>query len=159
MNNEITIIEISADYIYLIIVGNDKLIEQFVNTLNDTNKNSEFISAKINTPTATICYDLSQKINKNITIDNGVEIAQCYTYAEGYDSENHIIMIINNDSKPSVLGFPKMELNDDGDPEKTIFDWIKNHTNKIPKSIKKSLKPITLVGANDEILVFSAMLT
>lgn len=159
MNNEITIIEISADYIYLIIVGNDKLIEQFVATLNSKNDNKEFIAVKINTPTATTCHDLSQKLNKNIVIDNGVEIAQCYTYAEGYDSKNYIIMVINNDVQNHTLSFPKMELNDDGDPEKTIFDWIKSHTVKIPKSIKKTLKPITLVGTNDEILVFSAMLT
>ena len=68
-------------------------------------------------------------------------------------------MVINNDVQNHTLSFPKMELNDDGDPEKTIFDWIKSHTVKIPKSIKKTLKPITLVGTNDEILVFSAMLT
>ena len=56
-----------------------------------------------------------------------------------------------------VLKFPKLNLADNDDPEKIICNWIINNTIKtLNESLKKTIKPISLVGFNDEILVYSA---
>ena len=159
MDKEITIIEISADAIYLVVIADKKSIDKLIKDLENNKINdTTFVPLKIDTPTASKCNELSQTLNKDIVIGSGVEIAQCYTYAEGHDNKNYILMELNRIENENryELSFPKLCLNDDGDPEKTIFDWFKKNVKYIPKSIKKSLVPITLVGINDEILVFSA---
>jgi Na+/serine symporter len=37
------------------------------------------------------------------------------------------------------------------DPKNIILNWAKQNLSKVPKSIKKTLKPITLVGMQNEI--------
>ena len=60
-------------------------------------------------------------------------------------------MMIEND----ILRFPKIDLTED-DPEKMIIDWIKKYYGFVPDIMKNTIKPLSLVGLDDEILVYSA---
>ena len=64
-----------------------------------------------------------------------------------------MLMMIEND----VLRFPKIDLLEE-DPEKMIIDWIKKYNGQVPDIIKHTIKPLSLVGLDDEILVYSAKL-
>ena len=155
MDNEITIIEITADAIYLVIVGDKKSIDDIIVALNNTAKCVTYVMTRLDTPIAIKCNELAESLQKEIQLDIGIETAQCYTYAEGYDNKNYMVLSLETLPDKIILSYPKITLSDDGDAEKTIFDWTKKRLGKVPKSIKKSLRPITLVGDQDEILVFS----
>jgi hypothetical protein len=161
-----TIIEISADYIYLVIIGKKENLKQFINNIKyykDDNK--QFIISRLDIP---ILFSFD-KIKKNYTniqlLDRSIESAQSYAFAqeqfifpkmnrkllEEDKSINHMIMLIDN----NILRFPKIDLNEE-DPEKVIFDWLKKYCGFVNEEIKKTIRPLSLVGYNNEILVYSA---
>lgn len=154
MEKEITIIEISADSLYLIIVGDKKAIDKLAEMLIEKELNIDYISVKIDTPSIAKCNELSELYGKYVKPSMGMETAQCYAYAEGFSNNTHILMAVDKSGLEYSLGFPKFDLSEDTDPEKIIYDWMKKKMGKIPKSIKKTMKPITLVGNKDDILVF-----
>ena len=50
------------------------------------------------------------------------------------------------------------EIAPEEDPEKMIMDWIKKYNGFVPDIMKHTIKPLSLVGLDDEILVYSAKL-
>ena len=68
----------------------------------------------------------------------------------------HMLMIIEEINGVKKLKFPKLELHDQDDPESVVLEWIKEKGGYIPKTIKKTIKPISIVGYKDDILVYSA---
>ncbi len=154
MNNEIPIIEVVADAIYLVVLGNKKIMNSFVEKIN--NNKTKYMVFKIDIPIAIKCKELHELLNTNVTLGTDVEIAQCYTYAEGYENKNYMLMCMENNNNNIILTFPKIKLNENDDPEETIYNWLKKK--KVSKSVKKTIKPITLVGEHDEILVFAVKL-
>jgi hypothetical protein len=165
--NKQTIVEISADYIYLVIIGKKENLKQFSYELqkycNDPTKN--FLITRLDIPIL-FRYDKIKKNYKNISlIDNGIESAQSYAFAqeqfifpkqnkkfiEEDTTINHMLMVIDD----NILRFPKIDLIDE-DPKQMIMDWIKKNYGSVPEQLKKSMKPLSLVGYDNEILVYTA---
>jgi hypothetical protein len=166
--NNINIIEITADYLYIIILGDKSSIDELIYDMqsNDKIEDVQYISVKIDNPSANKCDELIKNIIlddnniksfKNIILDDGIETAQCYTYAEGYNNQLYMLMILtkNNNSNNYILGFPKFNLNDDDDPEILIENWFRKKIKRIPTGLKKNFKLITIVGKNTNILVIA----
>ena len=162
-----TIIEISADYIYLVIIGEKNNLEVFSNKMqcycNDPIK--KFFITRLDIPIL-FKYDLIKENYQDIKfIDNCIESAQSYAFAqeqfifprqnkkfiEEDTTINHMLMMIDN----NILRFPKIDLIDE-DPEQMIIDWINKNYGSVPEQIKKTMKPLSLVGIDNEILVYTA---
>jgi hypothetical protein len=62
-----------------------------------------------------------------------------------------MLMIVDE----NILRFPKIDLVDE-DPEKMIYDWIKKNYGSVPEEIKKTVRPLSLVGYDNNILVYTA---
>jgi hypothetical protein len=171
-NKKCTIIEIVADYIYFVMTGTQIEIEEYCKILknNYDDKNIEYISLRIDIPISFSCDKLEKKYGE-ILIENGSESAQSYAFAQdsyiiknrndSYESmfntkRTHMLMILENDGKYKRLHFPKLELHDQDDPEEVVLDWVKQFGGYIPKTLKKTIKPISIVGYNDDILVYTA---
>jgi hypothetical protein len=170
-NKKCTIIEIVADYIYFVMMGSHTEIEQYCKILSKKSNNYvKYISLRIDIPISFACEKLEKNYGK-IFIESGTESAQSYAFAQdsyiiknknnGIDSVfnnkiTHMLMIIEDDNGVKRLKFPKLELHDQDDPETVVLDWIKETGGYIPKTIKKTIKPISIVGYNDDILVYSA---
>jgi hypothetical protein len=171
-NKKCTIIEIVADYIYFVMTGTQFEIEDYCKTLkNKYNSNSiEFLSLRIDIPISFTCDKLEKQYGE-ILIENGSESAQSYAFAqdsyivknktESYSSmfnnrRTHMLMILEKEGKFMKLRFPKLELHDQDDPEEVVLDWVKEFGGSIPKSLKKTIKPISIVGFNEDILVYTA---
>ena len=171
-NKKCTIIEIVADYIYFVMTGTQFEIEDYCKILKNkyNNDSIDFISMRIDIPISFSC-DKLEKENGEIIIENGTESAQSYAFAqdsyivknktETYDSmfnnrRTHMLMILEKDGNTRKLKFPKLELHDQDDPEEVVLDWVKEFGGNIPKSLKKTIKPISIVGYNDDILVYTA---
>jgi len=67
-----------------------------------------------------------------------------------------MLMMLEDDGINKKLKFPKLELHDQDDPEEVVLDWVKEVGGYVPKSLKKTIKPISIVGFNDDILVYTA---
>ncbi len=164
-----TVVEISADYIYLVIIGSKENLETFSNqlqnTCNDPNKN--FLVTRLDVPILFKYNKIKSKYKNLELIDTSIESAQSYAcaqeqfifarqnkkFTEEDTSLNHMLMMVDD----NILRFPKIDLIDE-DPEKMIGDWIKKHYGSIPEQLKKTIKPLSLVGYDNEILVYSAKL-
>ena len=159
MDKEIPFIEIEATSIYFAIVGNIKSINKLINRLsaNNTDPGIIYVAASINIPIAKKCDELMTKYKQHISIGSGVEVAQCHVYAEGYDSNNQFVLVLSKTNNEYILKFPEIEVNGKNEPDSSIMNWIKERIDKVPKSIKETLRPVYLVGESDDILVFSAM--
>jgi hypothetical protein len=166
------IIEIIAEYIYLVIIGNKTTLKNFAMNLKKNVNNSEvnFIITRLDIPILFEYDNIIKNTKKIIKLDNSIESAQSYAYAQesfilkkerkisykqnnNNDKDKYMLMMIEND----VLRFPKIDLLEE-DPEKMIIDWIKKYNRHVPDIIKHTIKPLSLVGLDDEILVYSAKL-
>lgn len=162
-DNQVTIIEITADYLCLIVLGDKITIEDLIEDVKLANPGdiTQYIAVKIDNPIANKCVELGKILNdgkkniKTVCLDDGVETAQCYTYAEGYHSQSYMLMNVHEDDNRYILGFPKFELGDEEDPEIIIEDWFKKRVKRLPSGIKKNMKLITVVGPQTNILVIA----
>lgn len=162
-----TVIEISADYIYFVIIGKKENLKDFAKNLEKYCKDNskKFIITRLDIPIL-FRYEKLKKHHDNIEIiDIGIESAQSYAFAqeqfifpknnkkfkENDVSINYMLMVVDN----NVLRFPKIDLIDE-DPEKMIYDWIKKSYGSVPDEIKKTIKPLSLVGYDNDILVYTA---
>ena len=187
-NDELTTI-IAADYMYLIILGDEKTIGRLVNKLNyDAKKNNlskRFIINNIDVTCAEmldnediqniLTKEAKKKIKKNnkdngenktvsdinidihkkyVVIDEGIETAQCLTFAEGYKNYFMLMEIINEPTCYKV-SFPILQLDEEVNPDELISDWITdNGVSDIAKDL--TVKPVNIVGTDHDILVFAA---
>lgn len=163
------VIEISAEYIYFVIVGKKEHLLEMIHNMEKNNKdiNRKFIITRLDIPVLFKYNKIQKLINKNLILDLSIESAQSYAFAqeqfllpkinkkfiENDTNINHMIMMIDD----NILRFPKIELIDE-DPEQMIIEWIKKYNGNIPTNIKKTIKPLSLVGYDNDILVYMAKL-
>jgi hypothetical protein len=226
MNSE-KAVTIQADYMYLIFLGDNDIIDKIVDKLNknnekpnnektilnkdksvQSNKNKQqmiYIKCEINNPCINMIEeDHIQKIltddalkqieilktkNKNfcnretkniettdsdidsnkkyIKLDEGVETAQCLTYADVTSNDatatkrktpgSKLVMVmvmIKNDSC-FTLSYPILQLDQEENPDKLISKWLKdNNLKNIVREL--TIRPVHIVGNEHDILVFSA---
>lgn len=163
MEENLTIVRISPEYLYLIIIGNKNQVDSLAKNLNSHVKNTDcYYSLKIHESITNLCNTLnvSNEIilsKKHIIVDDGVESAQTYSYVDRTCDNLYMLLELVEHDDNHVLGFPRFSL-EDFDPETQIETWFKNKSNKIPKGILKKLKIITVVGTNSNILVMSTRL-
>jgi hypothetical protein len=146
------VIEISAESIYFIIIGRDDDIDMFINKISRHDKH--YLSIPMNIPIANECDNLQNIYNKTITIDSSTEAAQFYAVSEGYFDGFYMIMTMKNNK----IDFPKIIINDSfkGSARSAIISWIKKNYGSMPKNI--NIKPLTIVGLDENILVYVAAL-
>jgi hypothetical protein len=172
---------IKAESLFLIIIGQKCVMEQFINIINNNtdtnnNKNSEkcdkYILTKINCPSSHRSLELMKELNniedyglldsntqKSVIIDDGLEFSHGYVYADGEYNDNHyILQVVADNINHYTLGFLKFPLDEDDNPELIIEEWFKSKLGKIPSSVKKTIKLITVAGSKSNILVISSEL-
>jgi hypothetical protein len=165
MEENITIVRISPEYLYLIVIGNKNQVDLLVQSLNlNEKKTNRYYSLKTHDSITSLCNSLNDTINnsektmkKHIIVDDGVESAQTYSYVDRTCDNLYMLLEFTEYEDECVLGFPKFELGE-SDPITQIEMWFKNKATKIPKGIMKNLKMITVVGAESNILVMSTRL-
>ena len=154
METNVPVIEITANHIYLIILGDKTSIDNLATDLNKKNGIKHYVT-KIDTPLAEFCDGISN--GEDFQILEGAEIGQCYTLAQGKEYHRDLFMLTSLEGK--MFGFPKFDLDDECDPEKIIINWFKKNASYIPTGLKRNMEPITVVGANSDILVVACKIT
>jgi hypothetical protein len=209
MNEDKLTTIIAADYMYLIFIGNDFIIDKIINKLNTsqsqiepinnkkkkinnyTKKNIDiYIKCEISNPCINMLEDdkiqnilsedtkNSNNVNNNnidnvnkkyILMDEGVESAQCLTYADitsgdmvilkGKHNSSKILtmmMVLNKYDTYYKLSYPILQLDEEENPDKLISKWLKDHN--IENIVKElTIRPVNIVGSEHDILVFIAL--
>jgi hypothetical protein len=166
--NGVPVIEITANHIYLIILGNRKIIQSLTADLNKkTTPDVSYHMTKMITPLAQECNEIivpkvmngKKTFNGSVYIQivEGAEIAQCYICAHGKEYHENLYMLTSLESESS-FGFPKFDLDNESDPEKIIVGWFTKNNCTVPKGIKKNMEPITVVGNDNDILVVACII-
>jgi hypothetical protein len=103
---------------------------------------------------------------KYVELDEGIETAQCLTYADITDNNSvkrktpaknlSMLMVLNEADTHYKLSFPVLQLDEEENPDKLISGWLKEHNleNDIVKELV--IRPTTIVGKEHDILVFAA---
>ena len=129
-NKNTNIIEIIAEYIYLVIIGDKATLKNFAINLkkNINNNDVNFIITRLDIPILFEYDNITQNTKKILKLDNSIESAQSYAYAQESfiltkekkitnkkhnNKDNYMLMMIEND----ILRFPKIDLVEE-DPEK-----------------------------------------
>jgi hypothetical protein len=160
MEENITIVRISPEYLYLVVIGNKLQVDLLAKNLNSTVKNTDlYYSLKTHESITNLCNTLNVTDNillskKYIIVDDGVESAQTYSYVDRTCDNLYMLVELAENADNHVLGFPKFSLGE-GDYDTQIETWFKNKSTKIPKGVFKNLKIITVVGCDSNILVMS----
>lgn len=173
-SNNCTIIEIVADFIFFVVIGSNDDIKNYIKNIKNKNPNDIYISLKIDVPIVNELKKLESQYKKKIIIESGSESAQSFAFAQDsyiirsrnkqndvLNKKTFMLMVLETvDDSKMILKFPKLELHDDDDPEVVVMNWVSNihkiENNIIIKNIKKTIKPITLVGYKNDILVYTA---
>ena len=173
-NKKYTVIEVVADYIYFVITGTLHSLNKFINKVDN---NKKYIPVRIDIPLAYAGEKLEKEYDIKIIIEEGTESAQSFAFArhsfihnktnsndDSFNNSTYMLIELesenDSDSDNYKLKFPKLELQDDDDPEEVLIKWAKSSYNldisKFINNMKKTIKPITLVGYNEDILVYTA---
>jgi hypothetical protein len=104
---------------------------------------------------------------KYIVLDEGVETAQCLTYADissndimalkGKCSASKLmmLMVMTRCGTYYKLSYPILQLDEEENPDKLISKWLKEHNlENIVKEL--TIRPVNIVGNEHDILVFTA---
>lgn len=197
MNNDKFTTILSADYMYLIFLGNTNIIDKIIKRLNKKSDVQDgkmykiqkgpyksfapkkikniYIKCPLHDPCVGILENDNiqtlisddKSMNKCIILDEGIESAQCLTYADISSNDTIIrnsnisslmmLMKLVEDNSYIRLTFPILQLDKEENPDKMIGNWLKE--NNLDDVIKELLiRPVNIVGNEHEILVFSAFI-
>jgi hypothetical protein len=105
---------------------------------------------------------------KYVILDEGVETAQCLTYADVSSNDiaaakrktpsadlMMIMVMIGNDSHYK-LSYPVLQLDEEENPDKLVSKWLSEHDISKDDVHDVSIRPVHIVGNEHDILVFSA---
>jgi hypothetical protein len=131
----------------------DQIKDQMKNQMKNQNDNNNVTSEDI---------DINKKY---VVMDEGVETAQCLTYAdmsyglkrESPDVTTMLMVVMHNDSHYK-LSYPILQLDEEENPSELIENWLKEHDLKgLIKEL--TINPVNIVGDEHDILVFSAVIS
>lgn len=215
MDDEKVTTIISADYMYIVFIADNNVIDDMLKILNsqdidkdiknETNKYKQnkinknkkrniYIKLDVDTPCINMLEDdaiqniltedaklsaakyTDKSINKGIpdadidrhkkyiTVDEGVETAQCLTWADiSYPANSQsekskkMLMVLISEDTHFKLSYPVLQLDEEENPAELIDRWLTEHDLKdvITELI---LSPVNIVGTIHDILVFSAVI-
>jgi len=107
---------------------------------------------------------------KYIVMDEGVETAQCLTYADmscpgsiNIDKRDALnktmmLMVMIDSDTHYKLSFPILQLDEEENPAELIETWLKEH--ELKDLVRElTISPVNIVGNEHDILVFSAVIS
>jgi hypothetical protein len=152
------IIEIYAELIYFVLVGKKKEIDNLANNINSSNykdPNVQYISCKLSIPFALQQDEIEKAHGLSVKFGSCLETVQCHAYAEKPTKTAYILMcLIKSDDNSIELQYPVFDLMDNDDLELCLVSQLKKLAGIIPKSIEENMKPLALVGTDDNIVVY-----
>lgn len=155
------IVEVCADYIYYIPVGNKGKIDHIRNTLENAEKEKyvEYLSLKTIIPLAQHKDILEEKRKHNIRLDPIVEEAHAHAFAY-YDNRNaYMLMCLKYIDNIYILTFPRFIMVDGNDPQKGLAkEFSRLSDKKLDAILANTIKPVSVIGSKKEAILYVSKL-
>jgi len=156
------IIEIYADFIYYVILGDKEEIDDTVKILNKNRADNyvEYLSLKTLIPLAKHKEKIEKSKHVNIELDAIVEEAQAYSYT-CYDMKTcHMLVCLKLIENEYILTFPRYIMIDGDDPEKGLLnEFARLSSNKLNNKLSSTIRPLDVIGTNNDVILYVSVLT
>lgn len=154
-------IEVYADYIYYVPVGDKDIIEHVKDTLMNASieKSIEYLSIKTIVPIAIYKESMETKRNIIIKLDPIVEEVQAYVYAAHESPSSHMLICLKYIDGVYILTQPRYIMVDGNDPEKGIYKEFSRLSNKkLDNLLLNKIKPIAIINKSKDTILYISKL-
>lgn len=155
------IIEIYADYIYYIIIGEKKMVNNIMTILANEKVDNyvEYISVKANVPLAIHKENIEKLKNIVITLDPIVEEAHAKAYSLCDMKTAYMMLYLKKIDNKYILTFPRYIMVDGDDPEKGIInEFSRLSNNKITHLLENTISLHDIIGIKKDTLLYMSIL-
>lgn len=154
------IIELTPEKIYYTIIGKYGHMTKLIDKINKVNKkkNVTYFISKLIVP---IDFIIEKFDDKEIEIVSYTELMQCILLSNCRKKDEelvYVLLCLVEREGIYYLQFPEISIIKNTDPEKDILYDIENISGNIPKSIRKNLNMVDIIGNRSEILLYSSLL-
>jgi hypothetical protein len=156
------VIEVYADYIYYVPIGDKEKIDYIRDTLvaADVEKYVEYLSLKTMIPLACHKEVLERKRCRSIKLDPIVEEAQAHAFAHHDAHDSYMLACLKFIDNSYILTSPRFVMVDGNDPEKGLnkeFSRLSKH--KLDAMLANTIKPIAIIGSKKDAILYVSKLT
>lgn len=151
------VIEVYADYIYYLPIGNKEKIDFIKNTLLNANVEShiEYLCLETIIPLASHKDILEKSRSISIKLDYIVEEAQAYAFAHYELRDSYMLICLKATDNRYILTPPRFILMDGDDPKKGLQkEFSRLSKQKLDHMIENTIKPIAIIGKKKDTLLF-----
>lgn len=156
------VIEVYADFIYYIPVGDKEKIDLIRDTLKDADveKYVEYLSLKTIIPLAYQKELLEEKRKHPIRLDPIVEEAQARTFAHHDVRDSYMLICLKYIDNSYILTPPRFVMIDGNDPEKGLIkEFSRLSKQKLDSILSGTIKPIAIIGLKKDTILYVSKLT
>lgn len=156
------VIEVYADYIYYLPVGDKEKIDYIKNTLvsADVEKYIEYLSLRTMIPLACHKEILEKERSIPIRLDSIVEEAQAYAFAHHDLRDSYMLICLKSIEDGYILTPPRFVMIDGDDPEKGLMkEFSRLSKQKLDSILVNTIKPIAIIGSNKDAMLYVSKLT
>ena len=155
------VIEVYADFIYYIPIGNKEAIDHIKSVLSEENVETyvEYLSLRALLPLASHKEILEQNRLCDIKMDNIVEEAQAHAYGSCENRDSYMLMCLKFIDNEYILTPPRYIMTDGDDPEGALskeFSRLSRH--KLDTLLINTVKPIAIIGINKDAILYVSKL-
>lgn len=156
------VIEVYADFIYHVPIGDKNKIEQIKDILTDANveKYIEYLSLKSIIPLASHKEILEKKRNQVIRLDPIVEEAQAHVFAYYDIPDSYMLVQLKYIDDSYILTFPRFVMIDGNNPQKGLlkeFSRLSKH--RLDAILYNTVKLIAVIGSKKDSVLYVSKLT
>ncbi|AYV83601.1 MAG: hypothetical protein Hyperionvirus9_18 [Hyperionvirus sp.] len=156
------VIEVYADYIYYIPVGDKDRIDFIRDTLTAAGieKYVEYFSVKTIVPIAFYKEMLEHHRKLIIKLDPVVEEAQAHAYASYESNNSYMLICLKSIDDVYVLTPPRYVMVDGNDPEKGLVKEFSRLSNrKLDIMLANTIKPAAIISKNKDTILYISKFT
>lgn len=156
------VIEVYADYIYYLPIGDKEKIDYIKNTLVNANieKYVEYLSLRTIIPLASHKEIIEKKRQLSIRLDPIVEEAQAYAFAHHDLRDSYMLVCLKYIDNSYILTPPRFVMIDGNDPERGLMKEFSRLSNqKLDSMLANTIKPIAIIGSKRDAILYVSKLT
>lgn len=156
------VIEVYADYIYYLPVGDKEKIDYIKNILVSAGveKYVEYLSLRTMVPLACHKEILEKKRELSIRLDPVVEEAQAYAFAHYDMRDSYMLVCLKFIDNGYILTPPRFVMIDGNDPEKGLMkEFSRLSKQRLDSVLINTIKPIAIIGAKRDAILYVSKLT
>lgn len=155
------VIEIYADYIYYLPIGDKEKIDYIKNVLMDISveKHVEYLSLRTIVPLACHKEIIEKKCNCPIRLDPIVEEAQAHAFAYCDLHDSFMLMCLKFIDNNYILTPPRFVMTDGSNPERGLFkEFSRLSKHKLDSILVNTIKPIAIIGSKKDSILYASNL-